>query len=151
MSTVKTYTISTSLPNGINYERLHSSIFASLFVTDFEGITQDGDELFVQGASLYDEPGLDGLISGHDPTPTVVIEDVTPRQIRQALILSGVSMASIDAALATLPEPNKSLAQAEWEYSNMFERSRPLVTSVGQMLGWTSAQLDALWIFAKTL
>jgi len=84
------------------------------------------------------------------PAPTV-IPDVTPRQMRQALILMGVSLSQIDTAIASLPEPTKSLAQVEWEYSVMFQRSRPLVAEVGQMLGWTSDQLDALWEFAATL
>jgi type IV secretory pathway VirB6-like protein len=80
-----------------------------------------------------------------------IIHDVTPRQIRQALILSGVSMASIESALDTLSEPTKSLAKAEWEYSISFQRNRPLVAQVGQLLGWSNAQLDALWKFAASL
>lgn len=83
--------------------------------------------------------------------PVKIIPDVTPRQIKQALVLSGVSLSAIDSALATLPEPTKSLAIIEWNESNMFVRSRPLVASVGVMLGWTSQQLDDLWIFAGTL
>jgi len=83
--------------------------------------------------------------------PVISIPDVTPRQIRQALILSGVSLASIEAALATLPEPTKSLAETEWEYSIAFQRYRPLVQQVGLMLGWTPEQLDQLWLFAGTL
>lgn len=79
------------------------------------------------------------------------IPDVTPRQIRQALILSGITLQQIDDALATLPEPTKSLAMVEWEHSISFQRSRPLVASVGQMLGWTSEQLDNLWLYAGTL
>lgn len=79
------------------------------------------------------------------------IPDVTPRQMRQALILSGISLANIDATIATLPDPIKSLAQVEWEYSIAFERNRPLVAEVGAMLGWTSNQLDALWALALTL
>jgi hypothetical protein len=85
------------------------------------------------------------------PPPHEVIKDVTPRQIRQALILSGVTMASIDSALSSLPEPTQSLAKAEWEYSISFQRNRQLVTQMGSMLGWSSAQLDALWKFAGTL
>lgn len=85
------------------------------------------------------------------PPVTTEFPDVTPRQIRQALILSGVSMSQITDALNTLPEPMKSLANAEWEYSNSFQRTRPLVASVGQMLGWSSTQLDALWKFAGSL
>ena len=86
-----------------------------------------------------------------DETINALLPDVTPRQIRQALILSGISLAAIDAALDTLPEPTKSLARTEWEYSISFQRNRALVTQVGQMLGWTPAQLDALWQFAGTL
>lgn len=92
-------------------------------------------------------------IEYEEPSEEAVVEipDVTPRQIRQALILSGVSLQSITDALATLEEPTKSLAMAEWEYSIAFQRNRPLVASVGQMLGWTSEQLDNLWLFAGTL
>jgi hypothetical protein len=83
--------------------------------------------------------------------PVPVIHDVTPRQIRQALILSGITLEQIDAALAGLPEPVHSLAKIEWEYSIAFQRNRPLVAQVGQILGWSSEQLDALWVFASTL
>lgn len=81
----------------------------------------------------------------------LVIMDVTPRQIRQALVLSGVTLEQIDTALNALPEPMKTMAKVEWEYSNSFQRNRPLVAAVGVMLGWTSGQIDALWLFAGTL
>jgi hypothetical protein len=79
------------------------------------------------------------------------IQDITPRQIRQALILSGISLTDIDTALNSLPEPTRSLAKTEWGYSISFQRNRPLVSQVGVMLGWTSQQLDDLWKFAATL
>ena len=79
------------------------------------------------------------------------LPDVTPRQMRQALILSGVSMQMIEDALGALPEPSKSLALTEWEYSIAFKRQNPLVRTVGVMLGWTSDQLDDLWIMAGKL
>lgn len=75
---------------------------------------------------------------------------VTPRQMRQALILYGV-MSTIEAAFETFPEPTKSLALTEWEYSNEFDRYRPLVNSVRLLLGWTEDQTDELWAFASTL
>jgi hypothetical protein len=82
---------------------------------------------------------------------TAPIPDVTPRQIRQALVLSGVNMEQIEAALDSLPEPTRSLAKIEWEYSIAFQRNRPLVAQVGTMLGWTSAQIDDLWALARGL
>jgi len=90
-------------------------------------------------------------LSAYSSLPPVVITDVTPRQIRQALVLSGVSIPTIEAALASLPEPHKSLAQIEWEYSTLFIRKNPLVAQVGVLLGWTSNQLDDLWLFAGKL
>lgn len=97
------------------------------------------------------EQEIAAKLAVYSQPPPVVIRDVTPRQIRQALILSGISMQQIEDALNTLPEPQKSLAKTEWEYSIAFQRQRPLVLAVGQMLGWTSQQLDDLWRLAATL
>lgn len=84
--------------------------------------------------------------------PVIVIpQSVTPRQIRMALVLSGVSISQIDDALATMAEPEKSLAVIEWEYSTTFVRTNPLVAAVATMLEWTSGQLDALWALAYSL
>lgn len=79
------------------------------------------------------------------------IPSVTPRQIRQALILNGVTLADIDAALDNLEEPTKSLAKVAWEYSVEFDRLDPLVIQVAQMLEWSDADMDQLWSFAATL
>lgn len=83
--------------------------------------------------------------------PDDVIPNVTPRQIRQALILSGISIETIENALNNLPEPTKSLANIEWEFSIAFERDRPLVNDVAKLLGMSKEQLDSLWLFAGTL
>ena len=76
---------------------------------------------------------------------------VTPRQLRLAIIMSGLSIAQIDAAIAVLPEPNKSIASTEWEYSLSFERNHPLVDEIGAILGKTSEEIDAVWLLAETL
>jgi hypothetical protein len=79
------------------------------------------------------------------------IPNATPRQIRQALILSGVNLQDIEDALDSMPEPTRTLAKIEWEYSVAFVRENALTNQVGQMLGWTSAQLDDLWTLALSL
>lgn len=79
------------------------------------------------------------------------LPDVTPRQIRQAFIIAGLMTETIESAFNALPEPIKSFAQVEWEYSLSFKRRRPLVIQVGQMMGWTEKQLDDLWIMAGKL
>ena len=136
----------------VNVDRLILEINNSAIVTDLTTVTffdGDLDIEFDDALSSGDETILDDLVDAHAGNPIPV--EVTPRQIRQALILSGITMQQIEDALNTLSEPTKSLALSEWEYSNMFDRTRPLVASVGAMLGWTSQQLDDLWIYAGTL
>jgi hypothetical protein len=79
------------------------------------------------------------------------IKSVTPRQIRQAWILSGQSLTVIEIAIDSLVEPHRSLARAEWEYSTIVMRRNPLVAMLANANGYTDEQLDALWIFAGTL
>lgn len=79
------------------------------------------------------------------------IKSVTPRQIRQAWILSGQSLTVIEIAIDSLPEPYRSLARAEWEYSTIVMRRNPLVSMLASANGYTDDELDALWIFAGTL
>lgn len=83
--------------------------------------------------------------------PATPIPLVTPRQIRQALILSNVSLSTIDTAIDNLEEPQRSLARVEWEYSTSFDRNRYLVSVIAQILGWTEQQLDDLWLLAASL
>lgn len=78
-------------------------------------------------------------------------KEITPRQARQALVLSGVSTDLILGGLNSLPSPTKELALIEWEYSTVIKRNNPLVTNVATMLGWTTYQLDDLWILGSNL
>lgn len=95
------------------------------------------------------EPKLDWIWNGTICYPN--IPQVTARQIRRGLLTYGLTEATILAALNTLPEPTKSTALIEWEYSNEFFRNNPFVPMVGQMLGWNEDQLDELWLVAGAL
>lgn len=82
--------------------------------------------------------------------PPVVPTEVTMRQARLALRRAG-KYGQIQAALNQLPEPAKTDAQIEWEYSSTLQRSHPLVATIGDALGLTAQQLDELFITASTL
>jgi hypothetical protein len=84
------------------------------------------------------------------PSPTL-IPDVSPRQFRTALVLSGISMASVEAAIDQLPDPDKTIAHIGWEYALAFERNNELVSNIGALLNLNSQQLDDLWLLAGTL
>ena len=76
---------------------------------------------------------------------------VTPRQIRLALIMSGISLDVIENTINSLSEPQKSIVRVTWEYSVEFQRNNPVLTSMAPVLGLTSEQVDQLFILANTL
>lgn len=79
------------------------------------------------------------------------IPDITPRQARQAIAINGYSIEYIEGVISSLPEPSRSLALIEWEYSTAFIRRNPLVSQIGAVLGLTEDELDDLWIFGSKL
>lgn len=124
------------------------------FTADFES-----EDRAMLEAHLYQQVVL---IDGVSPEPQagwtwsngVIYREFTPlspRQIRLALILMGISLSDIDTNLDLLPEPTKSLAKVSWEYSLEFYRDDPLVDAVSGLLGWTSEQADYLWEYGVTL
>lgn len=83
------------------------------------------------------------------PRPQVPSE-VTMRQARLALLGAGL-LPSIYAAIAALPEPDKSAALIEWEYAGVVGRGSGLIPAMGAALGMTDAQIDTLFTQAATL
>jgi hypothetical protein len=75
---------------------------------------------------------------------------VTMRQARLALLAYGI-LGSVDAAIDAMPEPDKSEARIEWDYSNEVQRHNGFVAQLGPVLGLTEAQLDNLFALAATL
>lgn len=85
-----------------------------------------------------------------DPPPPVVITSVTMRQARLALLGAGL-LTQVETAIDALPEPHRSAARIEWDYSSEVHRSRAFVQQLGHALGLTDQQLDDLFTQAATL
>ena len=75
---------------------------------------------------------------------------VTMRQARLALLGAG-KLSMVDAAIAAMPEPQKSAARIEWEYSGEVQRHNGFVSALGPALGLSPEQIDELFIAAATL
>ena len=94
----------------------------------------------------------DGWIVADEEPPNVVSvpAEVTMRQARLALHAAG-KLAAVNAAIAALPDPPKTAALIEWEYSSTVRRDSQLVALLGPALGLDTAGLDALFIAAEKL
>jgi len=89
----------------------------------------------------------------YDAEPAVmepVPAEVTMRQARLALLAAG-KLAAVNTAINALPDPPKTAALIEWEYSNAVCRNSRFVTLLGPALGLDAAGLDALFIAASKL
>lgn len=93
------------------------------------------------------------LVGGEweEPEPVIYIpQEVTMRQARLALLENGL-LANVQPAINSLPEPDKTKAQIEWEHSNGLERNNPFVATLGAALGLDGAGIDALFVQASLL
>ena len=79
-----------------------------------------------------------------------VPSSVTMRQARLALLGAGL-LSGVDAAIDSLPSPQKEAARIEWEYSQEVQRHNGFVSVLVPILGLTEAQTDALFLVAEGL
>jgi len=98
-----------------------------------------------------EETWAEALAVYSKPPPPIEIPDISPRQMKSALLLMGITEDTIVASLAGMPSPQKELAKIAYDESLVFIRNNELVDMVGQLLGWSSKELDDLWIFAQSL
>lgn len=84
------------------------------------------------------------------PPPKTVPKSVTMRQARLAL-LGAEKLAAVDAAIASLPIPQKEAAQIEWEYASEIQRGSALIAQLAPALDLTETQMDDLFIAASGL
>lgn len=100
--------------------------------------------------------GIGWLWDGENLTapvqPVAIPQSVTMPQARKALIMSGVSIAQVDATINAIEDATeRELAETDWEYSATVRRDSPLVITLGPLLELTESQIDDLFILAETL
>jgi hypothetical protein len=139
----------------INIEKLTLEINDSAITATLKKIISSGsncDVTFDEELSMSDAATLEHLISKHIPMIAKEIDSsVSARQIRTAMVMSGISIAQIEGAIDGLPEPTRTVAKIAWDYSNLYYRDNELVVTLAPVMGLTISELDDLWVLAKTL
>ena len=77
-------------------------------------------------------------------------QEITMRQARLVLLEHGL-LSNVQTSINSLPEPNKTKAQIEWDYSNALQRDNPFVAVLGAALGLTDEDIDNLFIEGATM
>jgi len=78
-------------------------------------------------------------------TPEPVPEAITPRQLRLALLRRGL-LTNVESTVNALPEPQRTGALIEWEYSSHFLRTHPMVAAIAGALQISAETLDEIFV-----
>ena len=111
------------------------------------------DALAITTAASVEYAGPWAIVySGEDALqlPAAAPVEVTMRQARLALHAAG-KLTAVHAAINALPDPPKTAALIEWEYSSTVRRDSQFVALLGPALGLDAAGLDALFVAASQL
>jgi len=95
--------------------------------------------------------GPNGVEVREIQVPSVVPEQVTPRQIKLALLRSGYNLSTIESFILSLSEPQASEVLIWWNEATTFDRSNSVLNEVAPQMGFTEKELDELFIFASAL
>jgi hypothetical protein len=139
----------------VNIERLTLKIESSSIATPLQKIVSSGSncEILFDGELPVNELVILGkILSKHKPLPLETIDtSVTARQMRTAIIMSGISIETIESVLNSQDEPTRSIANVAWNHSYRFHRDNALVISLAPAMGLTVEELDELWVLARSL
>lgn len=91
-------------------------------------------------------------VNAHLNPPVVITVPrvVTMRQARLALHAAGL-LSQVEAAIDALPEPPRTAARIEWDYSSKVYKDREFVQMLGGALGLDAEAIDQLFVTAATL
>ena len=141
----------------MKFAQIKNGIVESVIVLEDESLAPAFGQNFDQILNVTNanpQPSAGWTYDGQtftQPPSVEVFHDLTPRQIRIALLLNGITDGMIKNSFATLQEPTRSLAEITWEFALTFERHHPLIVDVASQLGWTEEDVNELWRQASTL
>ena len=90
------------------------------------------------------------------PPPVVPVieipQTISKMKLRMQLILSGIPLSSIYAAIEQIPDSvQKEIVLTKWEHAVTFDRTDETLNGMAQMLGMTQEQLDIIFIEGNKL
>ena len=101
----------------------------------------------VPASLVFDQSAYDSRV-----TVVQVPQVVTMAQAQKALVLAGVDLAAIDAAIEAIQDDTaRALAKIDWNKAATVRRDSALVASMAQALGLTSSHVNQMFITAAAL
>jgi hypothetical protein len=110
-------------------------------------------EIYKEDILLYNYisvAGIEWTMEKPQIEEVFVPSHVTPRQLKRAMIKSGIELEMVDAAIASIPDTTqRALIYTDWNDALTVERNYPLIDQLANEIGLTTSQVDDLFILAS--
>ncbi|QIG68447.1 hypothetical protein EVB62_045 [Rhizobium phage RHph_TM33] len=80
-----------------------------------------------------------------------MFQPLTPSRFKLGMLYLNIVPEQVEAAIAALPEPDRTLANIYWTSTDWFRRDDPILTQVSADFGLTEQQIDEAWKYAEQL
>lgn len=131
---------------GVDYSDREGRTKKEISKEDFAKIQNGLAEYDIETKTVVDLPPIE------PEEPEVIIpQSLTPRQIRLAMLQSGISLDSIDTMIESLPAKQKPVVKVMWEYSGTYLRDDEILIGFASQLDMTSEDIDNLFILWASL
>lgn len=134
-------------PLGSGYQVTNNG---NTYITDSTGIIVEPQEYYVVESPTANPPAwyVPEVVEPYI-FPPYIPQQVTMRQARLALLDAGL-LNSIETALNSLPEPQRTRSLIEWNHGSTVERNSSLVMQMSMALGLDGNQVDNLFLQASS-
>lgn len=73
-----------------------------------------------------------------------------PPSLLSGLLYLNITPDMVDAVIASMTEPDRTIAKWRWERSQTFERNDWLINEMVTAFGKTSEEVDEAWVYASS-
>lgn len=121
-------------------------VVGAVTLTGFDGFSYVGDDGRTYWSGATEPSEADAVDAVTNPrTPTLPVPSEVPAwRLHAVAEIAGLS-AGIDAVLAQLPEPSRTVAVAAWHKGTVIQRYAPTTLALAAALGLPNAQVDDLF------
>lgn len=115
-------------------------------ISSRSGIAYEAGALHVPGQ--WEDAALGVLaVEGWETAPAPVLTPITRRQLRLTLLAHGL-LELVEPAIASLDNPERSIAVIEWQDASEYRRDHALIAQIGAALALTEPEIDSMWVEA---
>lgn len=149
------------MPYAINGQVSTDELPESIQITDEEyAAAIDGlsvGKVVIINSGHMEVVNVPSIVVSEPQTGNLDTDDLMPEKFKSldsvdllsGLLYLNITPDMVDAAIATMPEPDRTIAKWRWERSQLFNRDDWLIEEMATVFNKTKEEVDAAWLYAS--